>query len=75
MGCRESIFFDKSTIDFPIFLLFFNTKFFFSYFLNREFLIFMSNHAAGHPDAVTYACSKKKIFCDNQTGVKNFPVI
>ena len=27
MWCRESIFVEKSTIDFPIFLLFFNTKF------------------------------------------------
>ena len=27
MGCSESIFVDKSTIDFPIFLLFLNTKF------------------------------------------------
>ena len=27
MGCSESIFVDKSIIDFPIFLLFFNTKF------------------------------------------------
>ena len=27
MGCRESILVEKSTIDFPIFLLFFNTKF------------------------------------------------
>ena len=49
MGCREAIFVDKSTIDFPIFLLFFNTKFpFFSYFLNPEFpifLFFLSNYA------------------------------
>ena len=45
MGCREAIFADESTIDFPIFLLFFNTKFpifqYFSYFLNPEFLIFL----------------------------------
>ena len=27
MGSREAIYVDKSTIDFPIFLLFFNTKF------------------------------------------------
>ena len=27
MGCREAIFVDKSTFDFPIFLLFFNAKF------------------------------------------------
>ena len=42
MGCREAIFVDKSTIDFPIFLLFFNTKFpFFSCFLYPEFPIFL----------------------------------
>ena len=46
MGCRESIFGDKSIIDFPIFLLFFNTKspifpifsilsFLFSYFFEQ----------------------------------------
>ena len=46
MGCREAIFVDKSTNDFPIFLLFFNTKFpifpifsilsfLFSYFLEQ----------------------------------------
>ena len=55
MGCREAIFVDKSTIDFPIFLLFFNTKFpifpVFSIlsFLFSYFPIFLSNHAAGHP--------------------------
>ena len=27
MGCREAIYVDESTIGFPIFLLFFNTKF------------------------------------------------
>ena len=27
VGCREAIFVDKSTIDFPIFSYFFNTKF------------------------------------------------
>ena len=27
MGYREAIFVDESTIDFPLFLLFFNTKF------------------------------------------------
>ena len=27
MGCRKAIFVDKSTFDFPIFLLFFNAKF------------------------------------------------
>ena len=43
MGCREAIFVDKSTFDFPIFLLFFNAKF-------PIFLFFLSNHAAGHPD-------------------------
>ena len=45
MGCREAIFADESTIDFAIFLLFFNTKFpifqYFSYFLNPEFPIFL----------------------------------
>ena len=45
MGCREAIFADESTIDFPIFLLFFNTEFpiiqYFSYFLNPEFPIFL----------------------------------
>ena len=50
MGCREAIFVDKSTFDFPIFLLFFNAKFpifqiifpfYFSYFLNPEFPIFL----------------------------------
>ena len=39
MGCREAIFVDKSTIDFPIFLLFFNTKFpFFPVFSILSFL-------------------------------------
>ena len=37
MGCREAIYVDESTIDFPIFLLFF----LFSNFLNPEFQIFL----------------------------------
>ena len=55
MGCREAIFVDKSTFDFPIFLLFFNAKFpifpIFSIlsFLFSYFPIFLGNHAAGHP--------------------------
>ena len=53
MRCREAIFVDKSTIDFPIFLLFFNTKFPifpFSQSWVSYFPIFLSNHAAGHPE-------------------------
>ena len=52
MGCREAIFVDKSTFDFPIFLLFFNAKFpIFPIFSIPSFLFsyFLSNHAAGHP--------------------------
>ena len=37
MGCREAIYVDESTIDFPIFLQFF----LFSNFLNPEFQIFL----------------------------------
>ena len=41
MGCRETIFVDESTIDFPIFLLFFNTKFpIFPIFSILSFLFF-----------------------------------
>ena len=47
MGCREAIFVDKSTFDFPIFLLFFNAKF--PIFPIFSILSFFSNHAAGHP--------------------------
>ena len=53
MRCREAIFVDKSTIDFPMFLLFFNTKFPifpFSQSCVSYFPIFLSNHAAGHPE-------------------------
>ena len=46
MGCREAIFVDKSTFDFPIFLLFLNAKF----PIFPIFLFFFSNHAAGHPE-------------------------
>ena len=52
MGCREAIFVDKSTFDFPIFLLFFNAKFpIFPIFSILSFLFsyFLSSHAAGHP--------------------------
>ena len=49
MGCREAIFVDKSTIDFPIFLLFFNTNvsFYFPIFSILSFLFsyFLSNYA------------------------------
>ena len=45
MECREAIYVDESTIDFPIFLLFF----LFSNFLNPEFPIFLRNRAAAHP--------------------------
>ena len=42
MWCRESIFVEKSTIDFPFLLPFFNTKFpSFSSFFNPEFPIFL----------------------------------
>ena len=53
MRCREAIFVDKSTINFPIFLLFFNTKFPifpFSQSWISYFPIFLSYHAAGHPE-------------------------
>ena len=41
MGCRQSIFVDESNIDFPIFLLFFNTKFpIFPIFSILSFLFF-----------------------------------
>ena len=56
MGCREAIFVDKSTFDFPIFLLFFNAKFpNFPVFSILLFLFsyFLSNHAAGHPDIIS----------------------
>ena len=76
MGCREAIFVDKSTFDFPIFLLFFNAKFpifpIFSIlsFLFSYFPIFLSNHAAGHPDIpyalrteyIIYQVLKKDVF-------------
>ena len=56
MGCREAIFVDKSTFDFPIFLLFFNAKFpnfpIFSILLFL-FSYFLSNHAAGHPAIIS----------------------
>ena len=54
MGCSETIFVDESIIDFPIFLLFFNSRFpifpVFSIlsFLFSYFLFFLSNHDAGH---------------------------
>ena len=52
MGCREAIFVDESSIDFPIFVLFFNTKFsivpIFS-ILSFLFSYFLSNHVDGHP--------------------------
>ena len=58
MSCREAIFVDKSTNDFPIFLLFFNLKFpIFPIFSILSFLFsyFLSNYAAGHPEkAVAY---------------------
>ena len=54
MGCGEAIYVDESTIDFPIFLLFFNTKFpIFPIFSIPSFLFssfFLSNQAAGHPE-------------------------
>ena len=53
MRCREAIFVDKSAIGFPIFLLFFNTKFPifpFSQSWVSYFPFFLSNHAAGHPE-------------------------
>ena len=56
MGYREAIFVDKSTFDFPIFLLFFNAKFpNFPVFSILLFLFsyFLSNHAAGHPDIIS----------------------
>ena len=53
IGCGETNYVDESTIDFPIFLLFFNTKFpIFPIFSIPSFLFsyfFLSNHAAGHP--------------------------
>ena len=51
MGCREAIFVNKSTFDFPIFLLFFNAKFpIFPIFSILSFLFsyFLSNYAPGH---------------------------
>ena len=58
MGCREAIFVDETTIDFPIFLLFLCTKFpIISIFSILSFLFsyfFLSNHAAGHPVHNTY---------------------
>ena len=52
MGCREAIFVDESSIDFPIFVLFFDTKFsivpIFS-ILSFLFSYFLSNHVDGHP--------------------------
>ena len=63
MSCREAIFVDESTIDFPIFPLFFNTKFpIFPIFSILSFLFsyFLSNHAAGHPEkAVDYHARTK----------------
>ena len=56
MGCWEATFVDKSTFDFPIFLLCFNAKFpIFPIFSILSFLFsyFLSNHAAGHPEIVT----------------------
>ena len=59
MGYREAIFVDKSTFDFPIFLLFFNAKFpIFPIFSILSFLFsyfFLGNHAVGHPDII---CTK-----------------
>ena len=51
MGSREATFVDKSTFDFPIFLLCFNAKFpIFPIFSILSFLFsyFLSNYAAGH---------------------------
>ena len=54
MGCRKTAFVDESTIDFPIFLLFFNTKSpIFPIFSILSFLIsyfFFTNPGAGHPE-------------------------
>ena len=49
MGCREAIYVDESTIDFPIFLLFFNTKFpIFSIFSILSFLFsYCSRYSSG----------------------------
>ena len=52
MRCWEAIYVNERTIDFPIFLLFFNTKFpIFPIFWILSFLfpIFLSDQAAGHP--------------------------
>ena len=56
MRCREAIYVDESTIDFPIFLLFLNTKFpIFPISESRVsyFPIFLSDQAAEHP---AYIC-------------------
>ena len=63
MGCREAIFINKSTINFPIFLLFFKTKFpIFPIFsiLSSYFPIFLSNHAAGHPEIESSTLKRTK---------------
>ena len=50
MGCREAIYFEESTIDFPIFLLFFNTNFPIFPIRSKSWvsyipIFFFSNHA------------------------------
>ena len=44
------MFVDESTIDFPIFLLFFNIKFPIFSIPSFLFSYFFNNHAAGHPE-------------------------
>ena len=62
MGCREAIFVDESTIDFPIFLLFFNTKFpIFPIFSILSFLFsyfFLNIHGARHPVQLNFHVRK-----------------
>ena len=64
MGCREAIFINKSTINFPIFLLSFSTKFpIFPVFSILSFLFsyfFLSNHAAGHPEIESSTLKRTK---------------
>ena len=73
MGCSETIFVDETTIDFPIFLLFFEYKVsYFSYFLNPEFPIFLSNHAAGYPAGATISI---KLHSSSSLSLCNFQLL
>ena len=58
MGCREAIFVDKRTFDFPIFVLFFNAKF--PIFLIFSILSFLFSYLFEQPCRWTPWCNMHK---------------